>query len=280
LRAISLQTRSPTTVHHLHEFIHEVLDNAVRLGVIPRNYADYVDAPGLHPAEIMPLTEDQAHRMLAAVAGDRYEATYVLALATGVREAELLGLRWEDIDFARGRVRVAMTLHILDGRFVLEPPKSRYSLRTLPLPDYAAEALRRHRATQEEEAALLGNAWGNTWNLVFTTRAGLPVRYNYLLRHFRELIAPAGLPAATRIHDLRHTFATLLIERGVPIKVVSELLGHSSITITLAIYGHVTPRMRDTALTELNALLLPTSLKDIAASSDDDGDEAGHVWEE
>ena len=88
----------------------------------------------------------------------------------------------------------------------------------------------------------------------------MPVRYDYLIRHFRKLIVPAGLSPKTRIHDLRHTFATLLIERGVPIKVVSELLGHSSIAITLATYGHVTPRMRDTAMEHMiDILRLPDS---------------------
>lgn len=250
-----LATLKPTTVHHIHACLHVVLDSAVRLGLIPRNYADYVDAPALKAEEMHPLNERQARDMLSVVQDHPYEAIYVLALATGMREGELLGLRWEDIDLPRGRVRVAMTLHRGKGVFTLEPPKSRASLRTLPLPEYAADALRRRRMQQESDQEAMGAAWMDTLHLAFTTGAGAPVRFDTLIRQFRKLIATTDIPTTTRIHDLRHTFATLLLERGVPIRVVSELLGHSSIGITLSIYGHVTPKMREGAFEEISDIL-------------------------
>jgi integrase len=250
-----LQKYARTTVHHIHEFIHLILEHAVLLEIIPRNYSDHVKAPALSPAEIQPISEAQARQMLAAVKGHYYEPVYVTALATGMREAELLGLRWEDIDFTRERVRVAMTLHRTAGKTWLEPPKSQTSRRTLPLPPYATAILWEWQIAQKGYRDAMRDAWQDTYNLVFTTEAGQPVRYDTLIRRFRSCIVPAGLPETTRIHDLRHTFATLLLERGVPIRVVSELLGHSSIGITLQTYGHVTPRMREGAIEEITDIL-------------------------
>jgi integrase len=121
-----------------------------------------------------------------------------------------------------------------------------------------------------EDRDLMGAAWKDEYDLVFTTEAGLPVRYDALIRRFRLLLVAACLPATTRVHDLRHTFATLLLERGVPIRVVSELLGHSSIGITLQIYGHVTPRMRDAAMEQITDILrLPTPFDATGEQEDD-----------
>jgi integrase len=232
-----------------------VLDHAVRLGILSKNPSDYVDAPGIQSEEIHPLTEGQVKRLLVALQGDRYEALYVLAIATGMREAELLGPRWQDVQFRMNSVRVLHTLHRFRGRFVLEEPKSRTSRRTLPLPVAAAQLLIEWSEKQKEEKELMGAAWGDKWGLVFTTPSGNPLHYSQVLAHFRLILEQAGLPIATRFHDLRHTFATLLLERGVHIKAVSELLGHSSVNITLAIYGHVTQRMQDTAIAQLDDLL-------------------------
>lgn len=187
--------------------------------------------------------------------GDRYEALYFLAVATGIREAELLGLRWQDVQLRLLTVRVAQTLHRLRGQFVMEEPKSPMSRRTLPLPTAAAEILVAWRAVQQGDRGLMGDAWGEQWGLVFTTPSGNPIHYSQALAHFRVLLERARLPLKTRLHDLRHTFAMLLLERGVHIKAVSELLGHSSVNITLAIYGHVTLKMQATAVVELADLL-------------------------
>lgn len=255
--AQKLQTLSATSVQHIHAFLHVVLENAVRLDILPKNPADYVDAPGLHPEEIQPLSEQQARELVGIVQGDRYEALWMLALSTGMREAELLGLRWEDVDFARHLVRVRMTLHRDEHQYQLQKTKSRTSRRTLPIPEYTLALLQKWQAQQAQERELMGGAWGESWGLVITTAAGQPLHFTVALRHFHRLLKGSGMRANTRIHDLRHTFATLLLERGVNIKVVSELLGHSSINITLSIYGHVTPRMQDTAMAEMNALLPP-----------------------
>lgn len=251
-----LQTLAPVTVAHIHNFFHLVLEHAVKLGIIPRNYADYVDAPGGKSKEFTPLSEPQVTALLAVVAEDRLGALFMLIIATGMREAEILGLRWQDVDLARGSVTVAGALVARPGGvFRRKVPKSATSKRTLRIPQWAIDALARYAAIQDEEKAMIGAAWGNEWDLVFTTEAGRPIRYDWLIDHFRKLLALADLPLLTRIHDLRHTFATVLLARGVDIKVVSELLGHSGISITLGTYAHVTRGMRDAALGHLEELM-------------------------
>jgi integrase len=250
-----LQTHSASTVAHLHAFLHVVLNHACSLDIIPKNPADFVDAPSPQARRYEYLTDAQVPLFLAGCADERFGPLYTLALATGMREGELLGLRWEDVDLVRSQVRVNVTLHRVDGVFVLEPPKSRASIRTLPLPAVAVAALVRWREVQEADKARVGGAWLDRFGLVFTSVAGLPLHSSNVIHQFHQLMVRLRFSPRLRIHDLRHTFATLLIERGVPIKVVSELLGHSSIAITLQIYGHVTPKMRDRAVVELDDLL-------------------------
>lgn len=253
--AAELTTHSPTTVHHVHALIHAILESAVRLGILPRNVADQVDAPPLKPDEIHPLTFTQAQTLIQAWRGHRFAVGYLLALSLGLRSAEVRGVRWSDINLDLRRLRVLTTLHRVNGAYVLEETKSRASRRTLPLPPYVAESLDAHRARQDADKALMGAAWQNGWDLALTTEAGAPVHESVFLHEFQQICGRVGLPATTRVHDLRHTFATLLLERGVHIKVVADLLGHNSVDITLKTYGHITPRMEAGALHEINALL-------------------------
>jgi integrase len=249
----TLATHSSTTVHHVHEFFHVVLERAVKLDIIPRNPADSVDAPPIQTEEYVTLSEEQAQTMIQAVRSDRYAALYVLALTTGMRESELLGVTWEHILVRQKIVRVAKALKRVNREFLHERTKSRTSRRDIPLAPIAEESLRVWKVQQEEDQRLMGKAWQNRWNLVFTTVDGAPLLHHSILKRFRKLLRAVGLPEI-RLHDLRHTYATLLIEAGVPVKVVSELLGHSSIEITLRIYGHVTPKMRDQAVNKIEQL--------------------------
>ncbi|HKD76787.1 MAG TPA: site-specific integrase, partial [Ktedonobacterales bacterium] len=182
--------------------------------------------------------------------------------ATGMREGEYLGLQWNNVSLARRFVRVRTTMHRYKGKFVLEETKSRTSRRDIPLPESVCLALAAHQGRQEIERDIAGPAWDDSWNLVFCSPIGTPLHGEMVFHHFKGLLKAAGLSTTTRVHDLRHTFATLLLERGVNMRAVSELLGHASVNITLNTYGHVTPKMQDTALehiTQIVALPEPTT---------------------
>jgi integrase len=193
-----------------------------------------------------PLSPTQARTLLDAVEGNRLEALYVLAVTTGMRQGELLGLGWEDVDPEAGTVRVRRTLTLAKGGPRLTEPKTKGSRRSIRLTASAVEALVRHRVRQDSEGAAAGGKW-NDWDLVFCTRRGTPIRRDNLHdKHWKPLLKRSGLPD-TRFHDLRHTCATILLTKGVHPKIISEMLGHSSIAITLDTYSHVIPGMQEAA---------------------------------
>ncbi len=245
---------SSTTVHHIHMMLHKALDRAMRLTLVQRNVSDLVDPPRLRRHEMKTLTEAQARRLLAAAVGDRLEALYVLALATGMREGELLALRWHDVDLERGTLQVQATLQYTTAGPTFVEPKTAQSRRRIALSKTAVDALRRHRVRQDEERRLLGDAWDNL-DVVFPNAIGRPMdNVNFLRRQFLPLLERAGLPRI-RFHDMRHTAATLLLGRGINPKIVSEMLGHASIEITLGLYSHVLPHMQQQAADAMDAAL-------------------------
>ena len=150
----------------------------------------------------------------------------------------------------------------------MKDPKSETSSRTIPIGDYAMALLAKQREKQQEAKGLAGEAWADSWNLIFTKGDGSPIHRSVLTKTFQKLIETHGLPRV-RFHDLRHTFATLMLERGVDIKTVSEYLGHSSVEITLRVYGHVTARMRGGLVDEINALIPIQRFIDASTSDGD-----------
>jgi integrase len=246
---------STTTVQHVHAVLHRALESAFRLGLVQRNVSDLVDPPRMRHHEMRVLTPAQVRTLLDAARGDRLEALYVLALATGMRQGELLALRWEDVDLDGGALQVRATLqHVSGGGFTFAPPKTRRSRRKVVLPVAALDALRQHRVRQADERANLRSGWDDL-GLVFANRLGRPLDGIHVLRReLHPLLRRAGLPLI-RFHDLRHTAATLLLGRGVNPKVVSELLGHSQVSITLDVYSHVLPDMQQHAAAVMDALL-------------------------
>jgi integrase len=243
---------SGTTVHSIHGMLHRALEDALRMGLLQRNVTEMVRAPRRSTQEMHPLTEEQAQRFLAAVAeGDRFRALYVLALTTGMREGELLALHWQDIDLRARTVQVRLGLQEAKGphgRYVLAEPKTEYSRRTIGLTHTATEALRAHHVRQATERLRQGAVWDTSRDLVFPNSiGGLMIPDNLTKRSFKSLLERAGLPDI-RFHDLRHTAATLLLSRGVNVKLVSEMLGHADVTTTLRIYGHVLPHMHQVAV--------------------------------
>ncbi len=171
----------------------------------------------------------------------------MLAVTTGMRQGELLGLKWEDLDFEAGTLQVRRTLSTQAGRgFSFSLLKTAKGRRSIKLPEVAKRSLKKHRKAQLEERMKLAGLWEDN-GLVFATRLGTPVGYQELvMRSFKPLLIKAGLPDI-RFHDLRHTCATLLLGKGVHAKFVQELLGHATISITLDTYSHVLPGMSDAA---------------------------------
>jgi len=249
---------SSTSVHHQHVVSQEALTSAVRQGLIYRNPAQLVDAPPLARSEIHPLLEEQARVLLANLLGERLYPLYVTALATGMRQGELLALRWRDVDLDGGFLAVRRSVrYVARTGFIFDEPKTKRGRRTIGLAPAACAALEAHRQAQATEKVRVGVAWANP-ELVFPTSVGTPMQGSWLLQHLRQRLARADLPAI-RFHDLRHTAATILLSHNVNPKVVSEMLGHSSVAITLDIYSHVLPHMQhDAAATMAQALFGPS----------------------
>ena len=245
---------APATIHKLHVVLHKALNAAVADGLIPRNAATGVKLPRITREEINPLDPDEARRFIEAACGDRLEALYILALNTGMRQGELLALKWDDVDLERGVLRVRRTLTREDKAFVLGESKTKKSRRTIRLTTSALEALRAHLSRQFEEIERMGSLY-QPGGLVFATTTGTIINPSNLRnRSFKPLLKRAGL-RPIRFHDLRHTCAALLLSKDVNPKVVSEMLGHASVSITLDIYSHLLPDMQEKAVKALEEAL-------------------------
>ena len=215
-------------------------------GLIPRNAADAVKPPQVSKEEIRPLTAEQVKILFESARGDRLEALYVLAITTGLRQGELLGLKWGDVDLEAATLQVRRTRTTAKGGPVLAAPKTKGSRRTVRLSETALQALRGHLERQLDEIDRAGDLYQEN-GLIFASEIGEPLDRRYITtQRFKPFLKRAGLPQI-RFHDLRHTCATLLLSKNVNPKVVSEMLGHASIAITLDTYSHVLPDMQDSA---------------------------------
>jgi integrase len=233
-----------------HAVLRKAMKQAVRWRLISFNPCDAVDPPRVARSEIHPLDGDQVAALLAAAAGDRIEALYVVAIGGGLRLGELFGLQWADIDFAAGAISVVHTLMEVNGKLTLEDTKTTKSRRRVDLPQVAIDALLAHRKR------MLAEGFARVGWVFCNTKGGPMRRSHFHAQHFKPLLARAKLPHI-RFHDLRHTSATLLLAAGVHPKVVQERLGHSQIGITLDIYSHVLPSMQVEAAARLNGMMQP-----------------------
>ncbi len=250
------QGLSPRTVQYVRTNLRSAIQQAVADGLVARNVVDLVSAPSAERAEIHPLTPEQVAAFLESVHGDRLEALYVTAFTTGLRQSELLGLRWSDLDLDGQTLTVAKSLQRGRG-VVLSEPKSRKSRRTLALADITVSALRANRLRQLEEKLAAGPDW-HDHSLVFSTKVGTPIDHRNLTRYFQRQIAAAGLPHQ-RFHDARHACATFLLAQGVALKVIQEILGHASIQLTADTYAHVLPQLQRAAMGSFDRILRPES---------------------
>ncbi len=233
---------SASTVHKMHAILHKALSQAVRWHMVPRNVTEAVRPPRPAPKEMRPLSTEETRRLLRAACGERLEALYVLAVTTGMRQGELLALRWQDVDLKNGTLSVRRTLTRDGGRVIIGEPKTKKSRRSISLTPRAVEALGAHLERQLREIEILGDRYEDR-GLLFATDTGGPVNpSNLRQRSFAPLLQKAKLPHV-RFHDLRHTCATLLLSKGTHPKFVQELLGHATVAITLDTYSHAVPGM-------------------------------------
>lgn len=246
---------SPRYVQYIHAVLRGALGQAYKWGMIHRNVAKLVDPPRVRRAEVIPLTPEQARAFLETAKGDRLEALYCVALALGLRRGEALGLKWEDINFETGTLRVNHSLQWpKGGGWVLVEPKTARSRRNIRLPQVTLTALIKHRKRQVKERLLVGDRWED-FGFVFTTGKGTPLMgWNVAKRSFKPLLKKAGLPDI-RFHDLRHTAASLLLAQGVQPRVIMETLGHCSISLTMDVYSHVMPIMQKEAAEKMQEIL-------------------------
>jgi integrase len=234
---------SPTTVRYAYAVLRIALGRALKSGRVVRNVCTLVDPPSKDRRELRPLTRDESRALLAGVRGVRLEALYVTALGTGLRQGELLGLRWQDVDLERGDLAVRHTLQ--RGTRSLAEPKTERSRRTLRLPRQVVAALVEHRSRQ----AIVPLA-----GLIFTTTRGTALDSRNVTRYLQRHLARLGLPRQ-RFHDLRHAFATLMVESGEDLGTVSRILGHADFATTADVYAHLTPAMLDRAAERMDAIL-------------------------
>jgi integrase len=245
---------SSRSVIHTHACLHKAFSQALRWGLIARNPCDAVDPPRAEHAEMRTLSSEQMTRFLEATKEDRLHALYVVAASAGLRLGELLGLQWHDLDLDASRLQVRRSLQRhRNAGLVFSEPKTSRSRRTVLLSQRAVVALREHRKRQLAERLALGPMWQDH-DLVFCNLMGGPLDPGTVSSGFGVALKRAGLPTV-RFHDLRHTCATLLLQAGTHPKVVSEMLGHTTIVLTLDTYSHVVPAMHAEAAATMDALL-------------------------
>jgi integrase len=273
--ALEREGLSPATLLQIHRILSRALKVAAQRGKIGRNPCELVDAPALQRHEVLPLVADDARAILDAASAHRNAARWSVALALGVRQGEALGLSWRYVSLEEGTVRVAWALQRLPRQgLVLVPPKSRAAVRTIALPPQLVDALRAHRTAQLEERLRAGSSWrgsglvfpdtGEPVELLFAQQNGRPIDPQRDWAEWKRLLRGAGVRDA-RLHDARHTAATLLLTQGVDVRVAMAILGHSSSQLTRDTYQHVVPELARDAMDLVGSALWR---QDSSASAD------------
>lgn len=248
--------KSTRTILLIHAVLHRSLNQALSWGLIARNPVDGTTHPKIRRKEMKTLTDSQVRDLIRAVKGSRFEALYLLAVSTGLREGELLGLKWSDLDWTTRRLQVQRQLQRLRGSgLVFSEPKSQAGKRAVFLSTTVISRLKSHRVIQAYLRLFAGEHWQEK-DLVFPSTIGTPWDPRNLYKHFKILLKEAKLPDI-RFHDLRHTAATLMLQQGIHPKVVQERLGHADISLTLNTYSHVLLDIQEEAAEKFDLLLVP-----------------------
>lgn len=271
---------APKSIRHFRATLRTALNVAMRDGLIARNVAALAKPPRMAKPTLHVFTRKEAMRFLGIVKGHRLEAIFTVALALGMREGEILGLRWQDVNLGAGKLQVSHALQRVKrpgetkGKLELIPPKTDRSARVIALPQVAISALYAHRVRQEEERKEAGTRWHET-GMVFTTSIGTMLDQRNMLRTFYAIMDTRDpedpeperknkrkLLPQIRFHDLRHSAATLLLAQGVHPRCIMELLGHSTISLTMNTYGHVLEEMNRETARQTDAVFGPLVSED------------------
>lgn len=247
---------SPKTVRNIHGVLHRTLEQAKLLGYIRVNPADAAVTPRVEKKQVEALDAEDVGKFLAAIKGSKYEYPLFVAIFTGLRQGELLGLTWDCVDFERGLLLINKQHNRVKGdtefRFAsLKNDKAR----VLTAADEVMEVLRLQKQRQESWAAALGDGWENLDNLVFTTEFGRYINNKILYQNFKRIMKKLGKPNL-RFHDLRHTYAVNSLRAGDDIKTVQENLGHATASFTLSTYAHATPGMKKESAKRMTEFIL------------------------
>jgi integrase len=251
----SLQDKglSAKTARHIHTTLRKSLADATKWGVVQRNVAIAADPPKVPRHEMETWSAEEVRTFLTFVADDPIATAFILAATTGMRRGEVLGLRWRDVDLDLARLTVVQTLTSVNYVLHFGQPKTNRGRRSIPLDQTTVMLLRQHRARQNANRLVMGADWADL-DLVMTKPDGSPVHPDTVSDTFDRRVHACGL-RKIRLHDLRHTYATLALGSGIPVKVVSEVLGHSSSAFTMDTYGHVTPVMMEDLARTVGALM-------------------------
>jgi integrase len=244
------------TIRLTHSVLHRALEKALSYGLILRNPAHGAALPRRNQTEMSVLDESQVSQFLVAAHNSQHEALYHLAVTTGMRQAELLGLKWSDLQWISGTLHVRRQVQHVPGQgWSFIEPKTRAGRRAIELGEGSLQVLRQHLERQQLQKLMMGQRWKEN-NLIFPSSVGTPITLTNLRMDFNQVLDQAGIPRV-RFHDLRHTAASLMLNHGIPVIVVSKILGHSKPSVTLDIYGHLYHEMQTEAAQIMDRLVTP-----------------------
>lgn len=250
------------------------LNQAIRWGYVHRNVVDGVELPKVRQRKIQPADKQQVQALLNAVKGHRLKGIYWVAIFLGLRRGEVLGLLKENIDFEANTITVDGSIQRIGKKLERTEPKTETSRRVLPMPASVARVLRAHLVRVEAERSQAGETW-EEHGYLFPSARGTPLEPRNLLRHFKDVLAEAKLPASTRFHDLRHWCASLLIACEVHPKAIQEILGHANITTTMNTYGHLLPNVLRAATDRMGAFAPDEGIEESEENSGEPEDDYG-----
>ena len=254
---------SAKSIQNVHGILHKALDQAVVAGILATNPADHVKLPKVKKPDLKPLMDEDVTRFLEAIKGDLFERLFIVDLFSGLRQSELIGLQWDDIDLENGLITVCRQIQRLYGedkeeKFIFLEETKNGKHRTAAIAPSIVKVLKAQRVQQIEWQLAAGPLWNNEHNLVFTNEIGENLNHRIIYAHFKSIVKSLGLES-TRFHDLRHSYAVNALQAGDSIKAVQEQLGHYSSAFTMDTYAAVSNTMRKESQNRMEALIKQVS---------------------